>query len=299
MRAREQIELAGLLATHGATLIRCQARLSNQSLNSYWTGSRFRLERWSEAIHDYQQLRRNHLVPPDADDEEWLQMRVQLEEIIASEVLARVWLGITRGIDYQRKTVELEPPAKSVMLGHMEARQRVLGLLVDPRIIDSGEAEWLHRLQQRSERWNDLLIGRLVAQNVGDLSQAASHPERAMEFAEDLRRDDHLVGDEMAWSLLITSMKTVFAPCLDIPSPNTELNQMIAISILACFPPEMFDSIGVAKSLWQVRLDNITTDAQVLLQEFMELESSLPPSSTWDSRTGQKEGYLDNGNRGL
>ena len=299
MRAREQIELAGLLATHGATLIRCQDRLSNQSLNSYWTGSRFRLERWSKAIHDYQQLRGNCLVPPDADDEEWLRMRVQLEEIIASEVLTRVWLGITRGIDYQRKTVELEPPAKSVMLGHMEARQRVLGLLVDPRIIDSGEAEWLHRLQQRSERWTDLLIGRLVAQNVSDLSQAANHPERAIEFAEDLRRDDRLVGDEMAWSLLIASMKTVFAPCLDIPSPNTELNQMIAVSILACFPPEMFDSIGVAKSLWQVRLDNITTDAQVLLQEFMELESSLRPSSRWDSRTGQKEDYLDKGNRGL
>ena len=297
MQAREQIELAGLLATHGATLIRCQARLSNQSLNSYWTGSRFRLERWSEAIHDYQQLRENCLVPPDADDEEWLQMRVQLEEIIASELLTRVWLGITRGIDYQRKMVELEPPARSVMLGHMEVRQRALSLLVNSRTIDSGEAEWLHRLQQRSERWSDLLIGRLVALNLGDLSQAASHPERAIEFAEDLRRDHHLVGDEMAWSLLITSMQTVFAPCLDIPSPNAELNKMIAVSILACFPPEMFDSIGVAKSLWQVRLDNLTADAQGLLHEFMELESSLPSSSAWDSRAGQREGYLDNGNR--
>ncbi|MBI86414.1 MAG: hypothetical protein CMJ81_24715 [Planctomycetaceae bacterium] len=299
MRAPEQIELAGLLATHGATLIRCQARLSNQSLNSYWTGSRFRLERWSEAIHNYQQLRENRLVPPEADDEEWLQMRVQLEEIIVSEVLTRVWLGITRGIDCQRKTVELEPPARSVMLGHMEARQRALGLLVDPRIVDSGEAEWLHRLQQRSERWNDLLIGRLVAQNLGDLSQAASYPDRALEFAEDLRRDHQLVGDEMAWSLLITSMQTVFAPCLDIPSPNTELNKMIAVSILACFPPDMFDSIGLAKSLWQVRLDNITSDAQGLLHEFMELESSLPPSSARESRAGQGNNYLDNGNRGF
>ena len=295
MQVGELVKLAGLLATHGAALIRCPARLCNRSLHNYWTVSRTRLEHWSSSIKRYTKRSERRAVPPRADNEDWLRMRVELEEIIASELLTRVWMGIACGIDERRKIADLEPPVRSVMLGHLEARHRALSLTVDPRTMERGEAEWLHRLQRRAERWNDLLIGRLLSLDVGDISRAASHPRRAIEFAEDLRRDQEPWGAEMAWSLLFSSLQGAFAPCLDTSSRYSEINGRIAVSILACFPSDMFDSVGAVKSLWQVRLENVSSDAQGLLRELTQPEEQQSSGSGWDLRDNRAGRYSSEG----
>ena len=62
---------------------------------------------------------------------------------------------------------------------------------------------------------------------------------------------------------------------------------MIAVSILASFPPEMFDSIGLVKSLWQVRLANVTTDVEGLLEEILRVKEPQVPQWRWEERGGQ------------
>ncbi|HEY8368605.1 MAG TPA: hypothetical protein VIM86_04745, partial [Thermodesulfobacteriota bacterium] len=55
-------------------------------------------------------------------------------------------------------------------------------------------------------------------------------------------------------------------------SPNADLNERIAAGILACFPPELFDSTGLFHSLWMVRLRYATEEAEGMLEELIRTE---------------------------
>ena len=63
--------------------------------------------------------------------------------------------------DRTRGVVEAEPVARSVMLGHSEARHRVLTLWSAASGIDARTPVKLNRLRRHAERWTDLLVGRL------------------------------------------------------------------------------------------------------------------------------------------
>ncbi len=64
-------------------------------------------------------------------------------------------------------------------------------------------------------------------------------------------------------------MRTTFARRLQDDTDNADLNSRIAGAILACFPAEMFDSVGVYHSLWQSRLSAMTSDTQVMVEELL------------------------------
>ena len=51
-------------------------------------------------------------------------------------------------------------------------------------------------------------------------------------------------------------------------SPNPELNARIA-AIISCFPPELFDSTGLLRSLWLLRLTNIAEDTQGMIEALL------------------------------
>ena len=71
-------------------------------------------------------------------------------------------------------------------------------------------------------------------------------------------------------------------------SPNAELNARIAASILACFPAELFDSTGLLRSLWLMRLTNVAEDTQGMIDELFKSE-----------RPAQTEGRLEHACGGL
>ncbi len=48
-------------------------------------------------------------------------------------------------------------------------------------------------------------------------------------------------------------------------SPNEDLNAQIASAILSCFPADLFDSIGLFRSLWLHRMANVTSDVQGMI----------------------------------
>ena len=60
-----------------------------------------------------------------------------LEEILSGEVLTRVWTAVLCLDDRQHGGTEFESLARSIMIGHMEARHRVLLLLVRGPGIDA------------------------------------------------------------------------------------------------------------------------------------------------------------------
>ncbi len=270
MHARELVELAAIISAHGPVLVRGTERLSASALESYWTTSKCRLDRWGQSLKSFRS-------EPDMAQVQWSTARSVLEEILTGEMLTRVWSAILCAHDREHGNNHAEPIARSVLLGHLEARHRVLTLLVRGPGIDAEAAVKLNHLRRRSERWTDLLIGYL--RGLHDVDEFAVDPIRARDFSEDLQYQSNLKGGRHAWPLVLASLRTAFQRGLSPDAPNADLNGQIAASILACFPGELFDSTGLFRSLWMVRLTNTADDAQGMLDELLAIDTTAPQRS--------------------
>jgi hypothetical protein len=193
-------------------------------------------------------------------------------------MLTRVWSAVLCAHDRRHKLNEAEPIARSVMLGHLEARHRVLALLLHTPGLEVKAAVKLNQLHNLSERWTDLLVGYMAP--LGDLSEFAFDPDRARDFAQDLRNEGLHPGRRIVWPLILTSLRASFRQESSADTPNADLNLRIAASILACFPSELFDSTGQFQSLWLFRLNNIAADAQGMLDELLGVSPGPKHQST-------------------
>jgi hypothetical protein len=209
---------------------------------------------------------------PQQRQARWPVVRGVLEEILTGEVLTRVWTAVLCACDREHGSRQAEPVARSVLIGHLEARHRVLTLLVRGRGIDAEQGVKLNHLRRRSERWTDLLVGYLSG--LHDVSEFAIDPARARDFAEDLRYQGDLPGGRHAWPLVLASVRSAFRQGLSPTSPNADLNTRIAAAILSCFPPELFDSTGILRSLWLLRLTSVAQDAAGMIEDLLAWEKS-------------------------
>ena len=288
MHACQLVELAAMVSIHGPLLVRSDRRISPSGLEQYWSTSKIRLDRWARDM-------KRSAAPREAADAarpahgETSQLAI-IEEVLTSEVLTRLWTAILTAHDRQRGTSEAEPIARSVLIGHMEARHRVLKLIGGGPGLAVEDAIRANRLRRRTERWTDVLIARLPASH--DLSELASYPERARELVSEFAGEHHMV-----WPMMMASLRVAFRNPLCAESPNSDLNARIASSILACFPPEVFDSTGVLPSAWLLRLLNTTEDAQGLIRELFEDEQR--PAAARLDRTSPPDGIHHLRRRGL
>jgi len=272
MHARELVELAAIVSAQGPVLIHGGGAICASGVEKYWTASKCRLDRWArslkrlstESVKATSEWRR----------ERWPEFRSVLEEILTGEVLTRVFAAVMCAHDRQRRIEDAAPLTRSIMIGHMEARMRVLRHLVRGPGIRTEEALKLNQLRRRVERWTDLLVGYLADEV--DVRQFAVDPDRASDFAEDLRHQNRLTGGRHAWPLLQASLRAAFGQGLSPTSPNADLNDEIGEGVLSCFRPELFDSTGTLHSPWMVRLTKGTADVQGMLGDL--LSSEAPPS---------------------
>jgi hypothetical protein len=281
MHARELVELAALVAVHGPTLVRAGREVPPASVEPYWIASKSRLDRWGRALKS---LSISVAAPGPASRSQSPLVRGMLEEVLTGEVLTRVWAAAASAYDRHRGTDRMEPLARSVLVGHLEARHRVLKLLVEGPGIDAELAVKLNRLRRRTERWTDMLVGYLVG--LGDVAQFAVDPDRAREFAEDLNCQARQPGGRHAWSLVEASLRAAFSQGLAPVSPNADLNDKIAAGVLGCFPPELFDSTGVFRCAWLVRISSVTQDCEGMIDELLAMDRR---------RTAWREGGLPAG----
>jgi len=272
MHARELIELAAIVSAHGPVLIRGSQPLSPSGVEQYWTASKCRLDRWGHSLKSFSDA--SETTDHAGRQAHWPVIRGVLEEILTGEILTRTWTAVLCAYDRQHGSPEAGPIVRSVLVGHLEARHRVLTLLVGGRTIDAEQAVKLNHLRRRCERWSDLLIGYLSG--LHEVSEFAADPQRARDFAEDLQYRGNLRGGRHAWPLVLASLRSAFRQRLAVPSPNADLNARIASSILCCFQPELFDSTGIFRSLWLWRLCNVTHDAVGMIEELLALEEPLP-----------------------
>jgi len=267
MHARELVELAAIVSAHGPALIRSGERIATENIEQYWTSSKVRLDRWAWRLKSFVGKAETDANRRKA---QWPTVRGVLEEILTGEMLTRVWTAVLCAYDRRHGADEVEPVARSVFIGHMEARHRVLTLMVRGPGIDAEAAVKLNRLRRRAERWTDLLVGNL--QSLHDVSEFAFDPQRSKDFAEDMQYRGRLQGGRHVWPLLQASLRTAFCRGLGAESPNADLNARIAAGILSCFPPEVFDSTGLLRSLWLLRLTNAAEDTQGMIDALLAPE---------------------------
>ena len=114
------------------------------------------------------------------------EIRQLLEEILLAELALRTWTAVLYAYDRRRNSDEAEPIARSILLGHLDVRQRALALLIHCPLIAASEAVELNRLRRRAERWTDLLLGYLGQHY--PVRELAFDADRCSEFAADLRQ---------------------------------------------------------------------------------------------------------------
>ncbi len=268
MHARDLVELGVLVALHGPAFIRGAMPISERGLESYWLASKCRMDRWHRA------LKTVNIQIQDAPHAQrplhWQAVRPVLEEILAGELLTRVWTAVATAYDQQRASNCIEPIVRSVLLGHLEARHRTLNLIVHGQGFGLEDAVALNQLRRACERWTDVLLAHLIADY--DVGEFAFDCARALDFAADLRAERQQPTGRLSSELLLASLRDNFQKQLSSATPNSDLNQSLAASILSCFRAELFDSTGLCKSLWLVRLDSTANDTERMIAELLDQE---------------------------
>lgn len=264
MHARELLELAALASIYGPAIAGGNQRLDETNLERYWTASKCRLDRWGHALK--QHAARPQPATLSIRTTPTVEIRAVVEEILTSEALTRVWCAVLCAHDRIQGAPHAEPIGRSVLVGHLEARHRTLRLLAHGPGISAGDALQLNRLRRRTERWTDLLIGYLGSSF--DVTSLAPNPTRASEFAAELHDQATWQRQGQAWPVALASIRCAFAELAPRRTGNDDLNADIVQSIVGSFQPELFDSTGLFRSLWLLRLGSTSNDAQVMIDEW-------------------------------
>ncbi len=272
MHVRRLVELAGILASNGPLLLGRSEPFSADGIEQYWTTSKVRLDRWAWRLKKFSQQADSG---SKRQRTQWPDTYAVMEEILVSEILTRVWTALLSAHDRQCGRDDAEPIARSVLIGHMEARHRVLSLMVRGPGIRVETAVRLNRLRRRTERWTDLLIGHLPRQY--DVTEFAADPQRAKDFADGVQHRCRLAGGRHTWALIIASLRAVFRSGLSPLSPNADLNARIARSILTCLPADAFDATGLLRSALLTRLNKITDETQAMIASLLAASPPIAP----------------------
>jgi hypothetical protein len=252
-------------------LLRLDGRISESALEQYWVSAKCRLDRWGRALKEYSTEIQAFGAPRAAL---WQSAQPLLEEILTSEVLTRIWTAVGCCLDHKHHASDIGPIARSIYVGHLEARNRVLNLMLHGQGFGIEAAVLLNRLRHRIERWIDMLLG--YVQTAGDAQEFSFDPGRMLDFADDIQHEQLSPGGQLAWQMVLASLRCNFRAGLASQLPNDDLNQRIAAAVLSTFDTDAFDSSGVFKSLWLVRMSNAASDTQGLIDTLIADDISPP-----------------------
>ena len=264
MHVRELVELGALITARGNKFVQHATLLTQRHMEQYWLASRCRHDHWFQVMKAYEQA------TPLEQREHWPFVQTVFEEVLASELLSRTWAAVGCTFDQQHQTSDFEPFVRSVLIGHLDARNRVLQTLLSGQGIELENGIRLNRLRRQTERWTDMLLGYLA--HDFEVDEFAFNPQVARDFAADLRDENRSPVGKHAWELTLQALRAAYRDNLSGRSPHEELNQRIAASVLACFHSDLFDSLGTFHSHWVLRLNQVTEDAQGLVDDLLRSE---------------------------
>jgi len=271
MHVRDLADLAALVSVHGQQLVSASPRVVDQALESYWTASRFRLDRWNgtmRTLGDKMIQQRCVAWPPEVTQ--------VVEEVFVGEILTRCFSAILAAHDREHERCESDPIGRNIFSGHRDASRRAADLLVSPANACLRHTESLQSLQGRCQRWTDLLLAYLSSDMRAE--EFSFVPARVQEFAVDASR--HLgsaTSNGAATTMLSAGMRSTLEVLSVGDTPNADLNRQIAAAVLACFGPEFFDSHGLLRSVWLDRLQTVPDETLALIHQWWQPAPPAPP----------------------
>lgn len=270
MHSRELAELAAIVAVHAPILIDGRGHIPPECSQQYWAASKCRLDRWGRLLRKLQAATGEPELPATLS---WPRVRPILEEILATELLTRVWMAMSLASDAAYGWEELTPVARSVFTGHLDARAKLLALMADGRVIALPEGVQLNHLRRRCERWTDMLLAHFSRHM--DIGPFAFEGDRARDFADDLEHESAHTNQQFTSQLVLASLRASFAYGLADRSPNVDLNRRIGSAVLTAFREEIADSTGLVESAWLDRITRTANDAEIMLDELVRLDRGL------------------------
>ncbi len=270
MQTYELVEVAGLLAAHAKAIVTDQSQLPEQSVVDYWVASRCRFDSWGVDLRSY------GAAGEKSDERPFSPRLFRLAvEIEASEVLARTMAAIGIAHDTHHRRHQTAPVTSNTLVCHREATLRLHALVARRDERAYREVGKFRHLRRQLHELTDRLIGCLLP--LGPVTPYAHDPHRARHWG-DMASDRVARGLEPAdWPELsgaIATLRHDFAT----QGPNSEQNHRVAAAAMGLFTPELFDSFGLLRTTWLRRLERVSDDTTVLVEEWLgTIEPGIPP----------------------
>jgi hypothetical protein len=245
-------DLAAILSHHGPAILYRKETVPPEAMTQYWATTRSRFELWHQAMARYRHAEQTG--DSSALRQWWVEHVVVMEEVLVTDMLTRVVATLAHGLERDEEFKEIAPIAHAVHLTHLEARNRVQQIMLYGRGNSVQDAVRLNRLRQGVERWTDALIGRMATMEHGSVRYAIE-PLRAGEYADDMRV--HTTGparDTTVW-LMNAAMHDMLRRRTSPRAALPEANRAVVKSVMLMLRPDLFDSVGVLKSIWLHRLE--------------------------------------------
>lgn len=266
MHATQLAQIGSWIAIHAPTLIFGNSSPPELVSVDYWTVSKCRIQRWIAALKIFEQdLEDKHL-----SHDPWPAIAIVVEEVIVSEFLTRVWSAAVMAHDTYQESDELSGLANSVHVSHIEARNRALRMLLGSRGLNEAEFDRLNVLRRKIERWTDVFLARVT--DVAIAKRFAFDEQRVVDFHSEID-EVSTANHNRRNQILIASFAAELSSFESEWAANPELNSKISSSLLACFPADRFDSLGLPKSFGLVLLEKTQHDTQLLVDQLLELDS--------------------------
>ncbi|SMP63553.1 hypothetical protein SAMN06265222_108103 [Neorhodopirellula lusitana] len=275
MHVVQLAEIAAVLTQHGPAILQCHASVPPEAINGYWTASRVRLDLWHQALTRFKRAKASGNA---YQMRLWWQDHTGLvEEVLASELLTRVVTALADGSDHAGQRDEFSPIAQAIHLSHLEARNRVQAAILDRRGCPVQDAVRLNQLRRVTERWIDVLIGhlsgsdpRLVRYGI-DIERTRTYASEAELLVTSPTRET------VAWltrASMTDGLRRKVAKKPSLPQANRD----VAESVMMMLQPELFDSVGVLKSLWMHRIEDTSNRTDKMINDYLRIDVDESPA---------------------
>ena len=268
MHARELADIASWAAFNAIHLVADEESKAAVAAQRYWTSSKCRMQRWMRTLKIFEDAMRYS--QPDHDP--WPSVKIVVEEILVSEVLARVWVAMMSSHQYFHAFEEMEAVAQNVYTHQIEARNRALHLILLAEERDVQVLVSTNGLRRKLERWTDLLLGQLPDSQVA--VRFAFDTRRMVDFAEERQeRQTRPDSDRVHWtSLYIQFFQNDLVSATERSAANPMINRDIAAGIIGFFEADRFDSAQLPKAARSLWIDKHGADAQLLVDQLVQLD---------------------------
>jgi|GEM_PF-4888413 len=189
-------------------------------------------------------------------------------EVFATELLSRVWAAFCCGLDQLGHSPQVEPLAHSVLMGHLQAVDRVKRLVSDYSQNGSRLSPLVQQLPGIVAGWTDQLVGWISSWV--PVAQYAADPDRAAEFASEWRTQG--THSPLVWKLLRSLMDNRLATLPNGPLGTRDSNLRLGMAVLGCLPREVIVESEFASFLYPYWVSRLADHTQSLVDHAVDKE---------------------------